>query len=491
MTSCVKNRGGREMRQPGLKPALTLRALRGAEAPLFHGASGICEFLRSLMREQFKPIRIFCPLLIAAMALSGTSAYAQGGGYERTFPQSKAVIEKVLKEVPLSGRLPVLEGFATAGEHPLDRYRRGYYQSKVQVTAAPDGGSVVHVSVEVTAWYADPVAAKSGYQLLPSNGRLETDLLDQLGDQLSEGAIPERPSAAPTRVEKPVAKAAAPPQPALTQPRSSEPTVSAPVPRLPEVRGNYSASLAESLDQQRKDAQKGGSKKSDDKDGGPLQTEANSLEEILKNQANPKNLVAVKKSGTPVVASASLNAKTLFLASAHDEFEMLDFNRDWVHVRVSGLSRGWIWRNNLELPDSVPQTDAAPAPLPAAAEMFHVAREEIALFPGDWAPLRGMRVKIVSVEKTDDSGKDSGPALRLEFTKSVLEKDYAELSQKSQELAGIVLIFDSVDGGMIAATFATLQQWKAGKLSDAALRHQCFFDPPEIFTGSGSSAGSE
>jgi hypothetical protein len=452
------------------------------------------------VKSKPKAIRFFYPLLVATAALCATSAYAQGGGYERTFPQSKAVIEKNLKEVPMSGRLPVLEGFATAGEHPLDRYRRGYYQSKVQVAAAPDGGSVVRVSVEVTAWYTDPVAAKSGYQLLPSNGRLETDLLDQLGDQLAEGAAPARPSATPAPVEKPVTKAAPPQpastqpaltQPASTQPSSNEPTVSAPVPRLPEVRGNYSASLAESLERQRKDAQKAGTKKSGDQDGGPLQTEANSLEEILKNQANPKNLVAVKKSGTPVVASASLNAKTLFLASAHDEFEMLDFNRDWVHVRVSGLSRGWIWRNNLELPDSVPQTDAAPAPVPAAAEMFHVAREEVAPFPGDWAPLRGMRVKIVSVEKTDDSGKDSGPALRLEFAKSVIEKDYAELAQKKEELAGIVLIFDSVDGGMIAATFATLQQWKAGKLSDAALWHQCFFDPPEIFTGSGSSAGSE
>jgi hypothetical protein len=99
-----------------------------------------------------------------------------------------------------------------------------------------------------------------------------------------------------------------------------------------------------------------------------------------------------------------------------------------------------------------------------------------------------MRVKIVSVEKTDENAKDSGPRLRLEFAKSVLEKDYAELAQKRQELAGIVLIFDSADGGMIAATFATLQQWKAGTLSDAALWHQCFFDPPEIFTGSGASA---
>ncbi len=58
------------------------------------------------------------------------------------------------------------------------------------------------------------------------------------------------------------------------------------------------------------------------------------------------------------MSSASLNAKTLFLASAHDEFEMLDYKRDWVHVRISGLSRGWIWRNNLEMPDSVPDGDA-------------------------------------------------------------------------------------------------------------------------------------
>jgi hypothetical protein len=198
----------------------------------------------------------------------------------------------------------------------------------------------------------------------------------------------------------------------------------------------------------------------------------------------------VKKSGTPVVATASLTAKALFLASAHDEFEMLDFNRDWVHVRISGLSRGWIWRNSLEMPDGVPYSDAPPsaAPVAVAAELYHVTREEQAPFPGDWVPLRGKRVQIVSVEKINETGKDAGPQLRLEFAKSVLDHDYAELAQKQQELAGIVLIFDSADGGMIAATFATLQQWKAGKMSDAALWHQCFFDPPEIFNESGVSA---
>jgi hypothetical protein len=265
--------------------------------------------------------------------------------------------------------------------------------------------------------------------------------------------------------------------------------ISAPTPRLPEVGSGLSSSLAQSLSEQEKASSQTGQKKLGDEDPSALRAEAESLGEILKNQSHPKNLVAVKKSGTPVVATASLTAKTLFLASQHDEFEMLDFNRDWVHVRISGISRGWIWRNNLEMPDSVPDGDApaSAAPGSVAAELFRVTREETAPFPGDWAPLRGKSVRIVSVEKIDEK-KDAGPRLRLEFVKSVLDKDYADLAQKTQELSGIVVIFDAVDGGMIAATFSTLQQWKAGKLSDAALWHQCFFDPPETFNESGAAA---
>lgn len=425
-------------------------------------------------------------LLCAGISCCASGSYAQAGGYERTFSQSKAAVEKALKEMQsaTAGRLPVLEGFATAtsADHPLDRYRRGYYQCKIQVTAAPSGGSIVRVSVEVTAWYSDPESAKSGYQLLSSNGRLEQDLLDQLSDQLAANS----PQPAPALHPSPAATTAAkqPKSPAPTSAASREPTISAPVPRLPEV-GTYSSSLSQGLSAEAASSSKPGAKKTD---GGPLQNEVDSLEEILKNQGHPKNLVAVKKSGTPVVSSASLTAKTLFLATAHDEFEMLDFNRDWVHVRISGLSRGWIWRNSLEMPDSVPDSDAAPDPkaMPTAAELFHISREEVALFPGDWGPLRGKNVKIVSVEKNDEA-KDSDPQLRLEFVKSVMDRNYGELAQRPQELAGIVVIFDAADGGMIAATFPTLQQWKAGKLSDAALWHQCFFDPPETFPQSGAS----
>jgi hypothetical protein len=221
-----------------------------------------------------------------------------------------------------------------------------------------------------------------------------------------------------------------------------------------------------------------------------LQAEAASLEEVLKNQARPKNLVAVKKSGTPVVASPSLTAKTLFMASAHDEFEMLDFGADWVHVKISGLSRGWIWRTSLEMPEGisdVPLVNERGAPV--AADLFQITREETAPFPGDWNPLRGRNVRIISVQKIQENEANSGAEAKLAYAKSLLDKNYSLLAAKSQELSGIVLIFDSIDGGMIAATSTTVRQWKAGTLSDAGLWHQCYFDPPETFSVSSPPAG--
>src|SRR5258708_21424562 len=94
-----------------------------------------------------------------------------------------------------AGRLRALDGFATSTDHPLERYQRGYYHSKFQVAAAPSGESIVRVSVQVTAWYADPAAARSGYQVFTSNGRLEPDLLDQLANQLAgRGVVGDTPA---------------------------------------------------------------------------------------------------------------------------------------------------------------------------------------------------------------------------------------------------------------------------------------------------------
>ena len=456
---------------------------------------------------------------------------AQGSGYERSFAESKATVEKALKDMPfsLAGRLPVLDGFALPGDRPLDRYQRGYFQSTVEVSATASGGSVVRVSTKVTAWYPDPIASRSGYQLLPSNGRLEADLLDELAEELGKRAAagpaatptpttatPARPApttpaptvatpkaATPamapstTAANSPVAAASLPSPPSpvsaprpsspkpIVQPPPADSAPSAPTRRLPETAGTFPSSVAQGLAARTADVPAAPAPVATGDPAG-LKAEAESLEEILKNQAHPKNLVAVKKSGTAVVDAPSLKAKTLFLASEHDEFEMLDFNADWVHVRVSGLSRGWVWRNSLEMPGEIPDVDAKPGAAPATADLFHVAREETSTFPGDWGPLRGKSVKILSVEKIDENAKNSTTQEKLEFAKNLLEQRYADLAKNSGSVEGVVLIFDSADGGMIAVTLPVLQQWKAGTLSDAALWHQSFFDPPETF---GVSAG--
>jgi hypothetical protein len=446
---------------------------------------------------RFLPSALSFGFLIAALLMAAAqSGSAQGGPYERTFRQPKSAVERALKELQpsMSGRLPVLEGFALQGDHPLNRYQRAFYQSAVQVSSTASGGSVVRVSTKVTAWYTDSIPSRSGYQLLTSNGRLESDLLDELTDLLARSPSATRSGGSSSEDSPAIASPAAAKRPAtaekgVAERESAEPTISAPMPRLPEIGRTFSSSLEQGLSSQQLTESTKSLKPSVQPEAG-LRAEAASLEEVLKNQAHPKNLVAIKKSGTPVVATPSLNSKTLFLASAHDEFEMLDYNVDWVHVRISGLSRGWIWRTSLEMPEGISDVPPnSPSAAPVAADVFQVTREEIAPFPGDWEPLRGRNVKIISVQKIQENEKTGGAQAKLEFAKSLLDKNYAELAAKSQELSGVVLIFDSVDGGMIAATLPTVQAWKAGTLSDAALWHQCYFDPPETFSVASPSGG--
>ena len=413
---------------------------------------------------------------------------AQSVPYERTFSQSKAAVEKTLRQLQpsASGRLPTLDGFTRPGDRALDRFQRGYYQCAVQVTSTPSGGATVRVSAKITAWYADPAAAKSGYQELPSNGRLETDFLDRLEDALGSNVTSPAANApvnSPSNLED--GRLARPsgrgrPDSTISAPQPSVASTGIPLasPKsIPEnspfkVGNPVNSDLAASLATQKAVA---------DKRMEDLTKEAKGLEEILRNQAHPNNLVAVKKSGTPVLGNPIEGAKVLFLASAEDEFEMLDTNANWVHIRISGLSRGWIRRTGVEMPStSPPEAKVENSPAQANAENFQIKNEEIASFPGTWEPLRGKTVKILTVQNTAGTA-GTGSRAKLEFAKSLFDKEYAELTQAPTTAAGVVLIFDSEDGGMVAATLPILQQWKAGSLSDQAFWRRCFLDPPETF----------
>lgn len=402
--------------------------------------------------------RTVLALCFAAAMVTASHSQVQAPLYERTFAQSKATVEKALKglQPSASGRLPVLDGFTQPGHVWLERYRRGYYQCSARVTSTAEGGSVVRVSAKITAWYSDSDSSKSGYQVLPSNGRLETDFLDRLEETLGGNA-----ASADTTTEPP----------ALSQ--------------LKDKRAASSAGTASKLKHPAgMDAVTSPATQAAvaEKHKEELTKEAKDLEEILRNQAAPDNLVAVRKSGTPVLDSPIEGAKVLFLASAEDEFEVLDTNANWVHVRISGPSRGWLRRSSLEMPAS--SASAARAGTRSASvgpRHFEVQNEQTATFPGTWEPLQGKTVQILTVQEVNGSASDTGAKSKSDFAKSMFEKQYAELTQSSSTAAGVVLIFDSQDGGMVAATLPAIAQWKAGALSDQGFWRRCFLDPPEMF----------
>ena len=421
-----------------------------------------------------------CAIAVGAILFARMSI-AQSVPYQRTFPQSKAIVEKRVKELQSSsaGQLPSLEGFTVSGDLPLDRFRRGYYQCVAQVSSSPSGGSMVRVNATITAWYTDPVSGKSGYQVLTSNGRLEDDFLDRVKEALggqgsSSDVTPAARSFPPqnNRSSPPVPASSVPPPDNLRGVKPKTPPGS-PFKLGDPLSLDHMSSLATRkavLDRHAEEQAK----------------EAKGLEEILRNQAHPSNLAAVRRADTPVLANPIENAKVLFLAAAEDEFEILDANSNWVHVRISGISRGWIRRSSLEMPTADPdprpaETEAQSEPAHTDTQPFHVQNEQVASFPGNWGPLLGKTVRIVTVQKASDNATVTSPEAKLAFAKSLFDREYADLISTSSSVVGVVVIFDSEDGGMIAATLPALRQWKAGTLSDEAFVRRCFFDPREAF----------
>jgi len=393
-----------------------------------------------------------------------SAVFPQAVPYARAFAKSAEEVEGALKDLQAySGqKLPIVDGFVATGDKPLNQYERAFYQFSIDVLPGTGGGTIVRVIAKITAWYADKDPAKSGYQVLPSNGRLELDLLDRLEEKF--GGKP----------------------PASLARSLSNSTISAPKPKLdlggvPGIQNSSAASAA---------ARSGGTtdelgslrsnREAEEKRMRELNAELQSLQEIKKNQAHPLNLVVVKKPGTPVLAKPAEGARVLFNAAAEDEFEFIDAEGEWIHVQISGPSRGYVRRNNLELPEFIASRLSAAAGV-EKAEAFRIVREEISPFPGDWEPLKGKGVKIFTVQPVSQNSKETGARAKVAFANSLFQKYATENAAPISGVEGVVVIFDSADGGIVGATLATLKQFTAGTLSFESFWKECYRDPPEAF----------
>ena len=399
----------------------------------------------------------FCCLLHAV-----GSGSAQSAQTDRTFHASKAAVQKALHDVQASsgGKLPVLEGFADGAGHSLDSYKRAYFQYDIQVKAINPTETAVHVTAKITAWYTGTSPDNSGYRLLKSSGRLEADLLDAVDEKLNPNAL---------------AKASAP---------SSKGAAAGPLPDSPST----SSASATLFNTQRLSTAPSGAKPVATKVTDPaaikraqaLIQKADNLEQILHNQSRPSDLAVVKRANTPVVAQPLEGAQVMFRADAEDEFQVLDATEGWVHIQISGLSRGWIRQDFVDMPGAATiSVSAMRGDQHDKDDLVRQTKEEVGPFPGKWEPLNGRQVKIIWVQPL---GSDSfGSEARWRLVKSILRKADAGAPKEGNEIAGVVVIFDSADGGMAAATVANLQQWRAGHLSDEAFWKGCWRDPAESF----------
>jgi hypothetical protein len=401
-------------------------------------------------------------LVLCAFAVS--SANGQAMPYARTFPKPKTEVEQALKDLQAytGQKLPIVDGFVGTTQQPLERYERAFYQFSIEVLPGVPAGTIVQVSAKITAWYADKDPAKSGYQILPSNGRLELDLLDRLDEKLGNKPAPGTARSLATS------------------------GISVPTPKL-NLGGGVNMSPgggnpiappegAEELNRLRNE------REAEEKHMRSLNVELQGLEEVKKNQVHPLNLVTVKRAGTPVLARAGEESRVLFKAAVNDEFEFLDAAGEWIHVQISGVSRGYIRRSALELPEVIAEHLEETAKLEAAAKQaaFRVEREENSVFPGDWEPLKGKTVKIYTVQPVSQDPKETDAHAKLNFAGSLMRK-YADDTAGATAGDGVVAIFDSADGGIAGATLASIQQLAKGEISEEAFWKQCYLDPPETF----------
>jgi len=397
-------------------------------------------------------------VVILGSVLIACVVQAQSVPTPRTFHSSKADVEKALHAISLypEGKLPALEGFADPASHAFTDYTRGHYEYEVQVKSIGASETSVQVNAKISAWYAARTPANSGYRVLKSSGRLEGDLLDALDEKLN-------PASAARTSQGGTTSSPLPDSPSVgagsffNSPRlTTAPSGSRPV-----------ASAATRLDPAHtKQLEK-------------LQAQAKDLEEVLHNQARPNNLAVVKRSNTPVIAQPADGSEVLFQADAEDEFEVLDSSQEWVHIKVSGLSRGWIKREYVDLPGAatVSASDVSAEQHETAA--VRQTKEEVAPFPGKWEPLDGKPVKIIWVQPVNKNQFGAEPKWAL--AKSVFRGADAGAPADPNEVAGVVVIFDSEDGGMAATTLANLQQWRAGHLSDETFSKRCWRDPADAF----------
>ena len=76
-----------------------------------------------------------------------------------------------------------------ANASTIAKLENPHYQLRIEIESQGPNQTLVSVSAKITAWNAEEDPSRSQYVVVPSNGRLEQDMLDRLSVALEKGNI--------------------------------------------------------------------------------------------------------------------------------------------------------------------------------------------------------------------------------------------------------------------------------------------------------------
>ncbi len=395
---------------------------------------------------------------------------------ERVYNHSQMEVEKGLQAMQAyaTSRLPVLDGFVNANASTLDHLENPHFQFRIELRAEGPAQTVVQIAAKITAWYADATPDHSQYVVVPSNGRLEEDLLDRLSIYLEKGRSRQTPSAGPTAPLMSGGASLGPSPGAANGPQTgvagnSSEILTTPGTSAATSTGTDAATLASQI------AAAQAQRQATEQNVRRLRQQTSGLEANSKSQKFLSNLATVKGARTPLFQQADESSKVLFRADPEDEFEIIDAHEGWVHVRLENTGEGWLRVSQLQRPNEVDDSGDM------AVLNFSTPSEEIKPFVGEWMPLKGKPALFVFANPARELPAATLGQSQLDFAKHVFTDGYREATHSDQAISGVVVVFLGAKGGVAAATLADIRRWHDGTLSDKLFLERCSLDPPESF----------
>jgi hypothetical protein len=384
---------------------------------------------------------------------------------ERVYNHPQYEVEKALEDMHAyeSARLPVLAGFVNAKANTLRDYGNPHYQFEIDVIGQGSDHTLVQVSAKITAWYSANETTRSQYALIPSNGRLEEDLLDHLSVFLETGSSQHSPEQDPIPATAPVTMASKPSLPATKAPNLLQPdppnkaaTAAGAFPAAdPILISARPATLASTIAATQSELEAVEQKEQES------QKQIEELDTIARSRQHIVDFAIAKKAQTPVFSEATEISKVLFYVDSEDEFEVTEAREGWVHVRLENGALGWLRISELELPGQPDVSDEY------GAKNFSAANEVIQPFTGEWAPLKGKTALFVLAQPKGTISTDLLAQSQLEFA--------------TQAIDGVVVVFAGDKQGVAAATLPEIRRWQEGRITDKLFFEHCSFDPPGSF----------